>query len=194
MSALFLIIGIAFLLSCIPLAFVLARAYFSFRGPRVVTCPETCAPVAVEVDAARAAVTATLDEAQLRLKACSRWPERQDCGQECLSQIEAAPEDCLVRTMLTKWYEGSTCALCGKAIGEIHWIEHKPALMSPERKTMEWYEVPPEKLPDVLATHLRVCWNCHIAESFRARYPGLVVDDPWHPVRRPAGDKTDSAA
>jgi len=31
--------------------------------------------------------------------------------------------------------------------------------------------------------HLRLksCWNCHIAETFRRRFPDLVVDRPWSP-------------
>jgi hypothetical protein len=29
-----------------------------------------------------------LSQPHLRLSECSRWPERQGCGQECLSQIE----------------------------------------------------------------------------------------------------------
>lgn len=126
MSKLFLILGIAFLLSFIPLLFVLARNYWRFRDKRVITCPETRAPAAVELDARHAAATATLGESDLRLQSCSRWPERQDCGQQCLAQIEEAPEECLVRTILAHWYAGSTCVLCGRAIGAIQWTEHKP--------------------------------------------------------------------
>jgi hypothetical protein len=69
--------------------------------------------------------------------------------------------------------------LCGKPLEEIDWLEHKPALMSPEQKTVEWHEVRAEKLPEVLSTHLPVCWNCHIAETFRREFPELVVDRPW---------------
>ena len=29
-----------------------------------------------------------------------------------------------------------------------------------------------------MGTHLPVCWNCHIAESFRREHPELVVDRP----------------
>jgi hypothetical protein len=156
-------------------------AYRRFQGTRVVACPETKAPAAVAVDAIHAALTAVLGPPRLRLKRCSRWPERRDCGQECLAQIEAAPQDCLVRTMLTRWYQDKSCVYCGKPLGEIHWLEHKPALMSAERKTVEWREVPPEALPQVLATHLPVCWSCHIAETFRRQFPELVVDRPWLP-------------
>jgi hypothetical protein len=158
-----------------------AAVYLKFRGTRLVTCPETKESAAVEVDAQYAAFTVPIGERGLRLKDCSRWPERQDCWQKCLGQIVSAPEDCLVRTILTNWYEGRTCVFCGKALGEIDWLDHKPALMSTERVTLEWNEIPAEKVPVVLQTHMPVCWNCHIAETFRRRYLELVVDRSWKP-------------
>ena len=163
------------------LAYVLrpaVSAYLRFRGSRVITCPETRAPAAVEVDARHAAAAAALGTPHLRLTSCSRWPERQGCGQECLKQVEATPADCLVHNILVKWYEGKTCALCGRPVGAIHWPEHRPALLSPEGRAVDWDEVPPERLPDVLATHRPVCRNCHDAEAFRRQFPELVVVRP----------------
>jgi len=43
------------------------------------------------VDEGHAAATTALGDPELRLKGCSHWPEREQCGQECLSQIESAP-------------------------------------------------------------------------------------------------------
>ena len=94
-------------------AILFLRRYIRLRGQRVITCPETGEPAGVELAAGRAAATALAGEPALRLRDCSRWPERAGCGQECLSQIEAAPEDCLVRSLLTKWYEGISCVDCG---------------------------------------------------------------------------------
>jgi hypothetical protein len=169
--------------------FVLAGALFAaarralaafrrYRGKRVVVCPETGKYVAVEVDSVHAAATAGEEEGpELRLRSCARWPERADCDQDCVRQIEAAPEGCAVRAMLTDFYAGRSCALCGREIGEIHWHDHKPALLRPEdRRTFEWRDIAPEALPGVLAAHLPVCWNCHIAESFRLEHPELVLD------------------
>ncbi len=183
MRALLLIFAIAFFLSLIPGLWVLLRSYLKLRGTYVITCPETNAPAAVELDAAQAAATSAFGQGDFRLKSCTRWPERRDCGRECLAQIESAPEECLVRTILTKWYEGSTCALCGKVIGAISWAEHKPALISPDRRTFEWDEIRAEELPKILETHRQICWDCHVAESFRSRFPDRVVDDP-RPARR----------
>ena len=169
---------VLFLLSMIPLGWVFLRTYRKFRGTRVITCPETGCAAAVEVDKRHAAATSVVGETELRLTSCSRWPEREGCGQECLAQIEAAPEGCLARSMIVEWYRGSTCAFCLKEIPEITWSENKPALLTLDRRTVEWGEVRPEELPWVFATHQRVCWNCHIAQSFRAQFPGLAVERP----------------
>lgn len=158
---------------------LVAGAYLKFRGTRVIACPEAREFAGVDVDARHAAITVAIGQPTLRVRNCSRWPERQDCGQECLRQIEAAPADSLVRTVLTNWYGGKSCVFCGKALGKIDWLEHKPALMDSERRTFEWHEIRAERIPGVLATHLPVCWNCHIAETFRRRYPDLVVDRSW---------------
>jgi hypothetical protein len=150
--------------------------WLKYRGDRVVTCPETKQTVGVALDAKRAAWTAMVHPPALRLETCTRWPERQDCGQDCLRQIEASPEDCLVRTILTRWYRDRDCAICGKPIGEIQWIDHRPALLSPERRTVEWEQVRPETIPAVLQTHAPVCWNCHIVQTFCREHRDMVVD------------------
>lgn len=171
-------LGIAIgILAVLSLLFhFVVQPYRRYRETRVITCPETQRPAAVKLNAAHAAFTAAVGHPDLRLEDCTRWPERQDCGQECLSEIREAPEACLVRNMLIQWYQGKSCVYCGQALGQIDWMEHRPALMSPERRTVQWREVRPETLPDVLATYLPVCWNCHIAESFRREHPELVTD------------------
>jgi len=154
--------------------------YLRFRGGRrLVTCPENHRPAAVVVSALDAAASATLGRRRLQLKACSRWPEKKGCGQQCLSQVEAAPADCLVRTMLNRWYLGKSCVYCRKPFGVIRWHDDKPAFLGGDGRTRRWDEVTPEALPQVLAFDRPVCWNCHVAETFRREHPGLVVDRPW---------------
>lgn len=155
-----------------------AGAYLRFRGTRLIICPETQRPAAVCVDAGYSAITAPFGKTKLRLSDCSRWPERRACGQECLTQVELAPEECLVRTILTRWYRNKLCVFCRKPLDDVHWLEHKPGLLSPNGKSVEWHEVRPETLPEVLATHRPVCWNCHVAETFRHAFPKLVIDRP----------------
>lgn len=162
------------------LAWRALRVYFRFRGVRLVSCPETAQSAAVEVNAGHAAFIPGLCHLDLRLKSCSRWPERQGCGQDCLEQIEAAPEDCLVRNILTKSYQGKTCVYCRRPLGKIDWLEHKPALMRPDGITFEWKDILPETISTVLLTYAPVCWSCHIATTFRRRYPYLVTDRPWN--------------
>jgi hypothetical protein len=68
------------------------------------------------------------------------------CGQGCLSQIEAAPEDSLVRTVVAEWYRGKARVYCGERIAGIDWLGgQRPALLGPDRKAVPW--VRPEKLP-----------------------------------------------
>ncbi len=156
----------------------MVRLYMRFKGTRIVTCPETHETVAVEVDASQVAFS-TLENLHLQLRQCTRWPERENCGQECLSQVEDAPADCLLKSIIAKWYSGKTCAICGKPIGDIHAFDHKPALLGPDHATLEWSEFRPEKVSEVLSTHKPVCWDCHIASTFRRQHPEMVVDRPW---------------
>jgi hypothetical protein len=155
------------------------RSYFRLRGKRLITCPENQKSAAVELDAVHLARDAVFGTPHLRLSECSRWPERQGCGQECLKQIEAAPEGCLVRRIVADWYTGKTCAFCGKSVAASEeWIGHVPALLNPEKKTVYWDKIAPEQLPQVFQTHLPVCWSCHVAETFRREHPDLIVDRP----------------
>ena len=156
-----------------------ARAYIKFRGQRLVTCPENAKPAAVDVDAKRAGAEALVGTPHLRLSECSRWPEKRDCGQWCLKQIELAPEGCLVRSIVTNWYEGKKCAICGRLIHEVEWMGHKPALLDPAHKTVYWDTVPAERLPEYFTTHAPICWDCHVAQTLRREHPELVTERPW---------------
>ena len=111
-----------------------------------------------------------------RLDRCSRWAERQDCGQACLKQIVADPENCLVWNIVSNWYLGRSCVCCHKRFGALHRLDHAPALMREDHTTIEWDQIRPEQLLEIFSTSRPVCWNCHIAETFRRVHPELVVD------------------
>jgi hypothetical protein len=132
----------------------------------------------VEVNALQGILSGD-DLNKLQLKSCSHWPERERCGQECLEQIATAPDGCLVRNILAAWYANKACALCGKSFGQLDWMEHKPCLVAPDHITKDWSQVRPLDLSQTLATHIPVCWNCHIAMTFRREYPDLVTYRPW---------------
>jgi hypothetical protein len=154
----------------------LGAAWWRYRGKRVIACPENHQAAGVSLDVKHAALTALRGETNLRLTACSRWPERAGCGQDCLFQIERSPEDCLVRNILVHWYEGKTCVWCGRPIGEIHLAGRKPALLTADKGSVEWSEVPAEQLPETLAVAQPLCFSCHVANTMVREHPELVID------------------
>ena len=164
----------------------LAGAWMKYRGTRVVVCPENREMVTVTVDAGHAAFSASQGRPDLRLESCTRWPEKGGCGQECLGQIESAPEACLLRSILADWYQGKTCAFCGREFHAIHWHDHEPGLVAPGGAILAWDAFRPEQVLDVLATHEPVCWDCRVAESFRREHPELVTDRPAPPGPPPS--------
>src|ERR1700686_2837346 len=84
---------------------IFTSMYLNYRRTSVVVCPETRKPEAVHVNARRAAFeTLKGGDVKLRLNQCSRWPERQNCGQVCVSQIENDPELCHASAMAQQWF------------------------------------------------------------------------------------------
>jgi hypothetical protein len=156
-------------------AWRLISVWLKYRGERLITCPENQKPAGVHVAAADAAASALLHAPSLHLRQCSRWPERAHCGQPCLAEIAAAPENCLVRSILVEWYEGKSCVSCGLPIGEIVAGGAKPALLSADRKTVEWSDIPAEQLPDALSAAEPVCFACHMADKMMREHPELVI-------------------
>ena len=154
----------------------IVRSWWRLRAPRLVTCPQTKAPAAVTIDAPGALLTSAFGGPFLWLDDCSRWPSRRFCGQECLPQISAAQDDCRVDTIARRWFAGKTCVYCHQPITETRVVPHRPALLQPDGSTIEWADMPAERLPAAFQTHLAVCWNCHVAETFRRIHPELVTD------------------
>jgi hypothetical protein len=176
-----MVLGVAVLVGLgVLLVFMrrLTGAFLAYRGTRVVVCPENREMVAVRVDAGHAALSAPRGRADLRLESCTRWPEKAGCGQECLGQVEAAPQACLLRSILGDWYQGKSCTLCGRSFQAIHWHDHEPGLLAPDGMVVAWDGFRAEQVVDVLATHKPVCWDCRVAESFRHEHPELVIDRP----------------
>jgi hypothetical protein len=147
-----------------------------YRGQRVIRCPENQRPAGVRVDAAHAAATGFGKAPELRLSQCSRWPERAGCGQQCLSQIEASPEDCLVRSIIAKWYRGKTCRACGEKIGELDWSASQPCLLTEGGTTLEWRQVSADQLEETLASSQAICFACHTAATLVREHPELATD------------------
>lgn len=167
-----LIAGVAVIYSVVAII-----AYRRMRGTRIIVCPETQEPAAVEVDAGHAALSAVREHDDIRLQQCSRWPERANCNQACTSQIAVAPEHTLVFEILQRWYAGKRCAMCKRPIPVLSHVGPKPGLLNvASQETLSWEEIPAENLPAMFETHLAVCAHCQVAETFRRRFPDLVVE------------------
>ena len=150
------------------------RAARKFGGSQVVVCPETGKQAIVEVDTRRAALTSLVGQTDIRVESCWRWPLNEDCGQKCLLQLDVGSEDCLVRSVLTKWYRGKKCAFCERSFGKMDLFDHKPALFNPEGITVEWDEISMSDVNKAMATYLPVCGNCHITQTFYREHPEVL--------------------
>lgn len=78
-------------LAAIALGYVVAPIVIGvltrYRGRRAVDCPETRTAADIEIDAGHAARTAFPGPPELRVKQCTRWPERRDCAQACTAHL-----------------------------------------------------------------------------------------------------------
>jgi hypothetical protein len=151
------------------------RVWRRFNNERLVTCPETGHPAAVRIDSSHAAISALAHgRPDVRLAACSRWTDRGRCDEPCL--IEAIDAQSRVACIAAQWFADKTCAYCGKALRPEHFLDHHSAVRQADGVTREWTEVPAERLQELFRTSDPVCWDCHIAETFRRTYPQLVTD------------------
>ncbi len=178
-TAAYIIVTVLVATACWFVARRIVRAYSGNRGTRITTCPETGMPTIVEVDATHAVLTSTVGLPEIRLTNCSRWPIKKECGQECLANLDVAPDACLVSGVLMRWYRDKKCVYCSNSFQTIKWTDHKPALRTPEGKLVLWSDVELCRLEDVMKTNLPVCWNCYITQTFRLEHPDLVVYRPW---------------
>jgi hypothetical protein len=148
------------------------------RGARVVSCPETGHLAGVAIDVRHAVASGLIGHApHVRLCACSRWSERGRCDEPCA--WEAADPGSTTRAIVERALTGKACVFCGKRLEGVAFLDHYVALLQPDLTTIEWPQIPAERLRESLINQPPVCWNCHVAETFRRRYPELVTDRPW---------------
>lgn len=161
------------LIALAALTFVVVA--FRYRGKRIVVCPETQQPVGTEIGAMRAAA------GRFVITSCSRWPERAGCDQACTSAIAASPRETLVTGVVTRWYAGKACVLCGKPIQDLGGAI-VPALRNSAGTVTPWSDIPSKSLPSLLSTAVAVCASCELVEHFRRVHPELVVERPRMPA------------
>jgi hypothetical protein len=61
--------------------------YGDLKRKKSVTCPETGEGARVEVDPRQGAIGVVFGVPRLRVRTCSRWPEREFCDQACRKQV-----------------------------------------------------------------------------------------------------------
>jgi hypothetical protein len=154
------------------------RVWRRLRGARVVTCPETGCGAGVDIDVAHAIGTALVEHApHVRLRACTRWPERGRCDEPCIN--DAADPAHTTRAIAARALAGRACVFCARPIEYASYLDHYAAVRRADGTTIEWRDIPSDRLSGSLRTGDPVCWNCHVTETFRRRFPELVTDRPW---------------
>jgi len=157
----------ACLVTGLPIALSLQN-YFKNRGSRLVTCPETREAVVMTPDKKFAFWTALRGQEHSRVETCSRWPEKDDCEQECLAEIEASPEN--IDRLLSSWYTGKTCAICDGALSNADWQRGRLAVLNQQQELLDLRKLSLENLRAGLENMRPLCWNCHQEERVRHPY------------------------
>lgn len=82
---------VLFLLGAGIFAGVALLSYYAakaeYREPVCAICPENGEEVDISVDAAIAARSRLEGHEQLKISACSRWPEKSECDQACTPEV-----------------------------------------------------------------------------------------------------------
>jgi hypothetical protein len=156
----------------------MASVWRRLSGTRLVTCTATGRSAAVRIDAKHAAVSTLVKASpETRMAECSLWATCGLCDRGCMP--EALAEESAIENVLLHWYAQRKCVYCGKSIRTALSLGHHAALLTPQGVTHEWSEVPANRVAESLKTNRPVCWNCHVAETFRRAYPDMVTDRPW---------------
>lgn len=74
--------------SAIFLAWRVLKAYSAYQKMFVCACPADGRTALVRLRAWHAALTALRGRSSLHVADCSRWPERANCTQGCLTELE----------------------------------------------------------------------------------------------------------
>lgn len=143
--------------------------YYQNRGRRRVTCPDSKQPVEVVVDRKFVFRMALRGQEHSRLESCSRWPEKADCGQECLAQLDPSPEN--IDRLLTQSYAGKACAICARSLTPADWRGSRLGVLDQSGKLLELREMTLERLASVLENMRPLCWKCHQEERARRAVP-----------------------
>jgi hypothetical protein len=151
------------------------RGRRQLAGVRLVECPETHGLAAVTLDRLPALMAALVNRPpEAGLASCSRWPDRGRCEEPCLPQ--ARDRHNAVSDLVARWSADKRCTLCGGRLADASAVGHHVALRATDGITREWPDLDPVTVPDAMRASQPVCWNCHVAETFRRTHPELITD------------------
>jgi|SRR5271167_988467 len=167
----------AILVTGLPVALSL-QSYFQNRGRQSAICPENGDHVDIEVDNKYSFWTALRGLEHSRLKSCTRWPEKGNCGQECLAQVDPSPEN--VDRLMLGWYKGKVCAICARAIAPSDWRRGRLAWLDGRYKLVELRQVNLRQLQSALGEMRPLCWTCHQDERVRQGVPPRALKGDRH--------------
>ena len=85
------VLGAAIFLCAALLTYYAAKA--EYREPVCAICPENGEEVELRVDGAFAARSRLEGHEQLKVVACSRWPEKSECDQACAPEVPLLGDD-----------------------------------------------------------------------------------------------------
>lgn len=150
------------------------RVWRRFGSERLVTRPEPKQPAAAHIDVALAVASGSGSAPASRQSGSHRAEERGACDEASLetAHLPEAPASAVVK----QWARSRTCALCRGPVTESWFAGHHIALLEPTGMTREWVDVGADRLALALATSLPLCWNCHVAATFRRTHPELITD------------------
>jgi len=141
-------------------------------------CPvltlETRQPATVHIDVALSSVATDSGSAPASHQSRSPSVEAVACDQSGLETAHL-PEGS-ASAVVKEWARARTCAMCRGPVTESWFAGHHIALLEPTGMTREWVDVGADRLALALATSLPLCWNCHVAATFRRMHPELVTD------------------
>ncbi len=167
-------IGAAILVG-LPVASTL-KTYFNNRGRRPVFCPDDGRRAEVEVDPKFALQAAMQGKERSRVQTCTLWPENATCGQECLAQVEATPDN--LDRLFAKWFEGKPCAVCSRTLTPSDWRFGRLGFLNEESQLMELRQIDMTELGSIAEPTRPLCWSCHQQEKQRPTPPVQIGPSP----------------
>jgi len=149
------------------------RGWRRYRSESLLTQTQAKPPATARIDAALTLGCGSSSAPKPRQSSSPRSEER--AAYETILESAHMPEE-PASAVVKEWARGRGCAMCRGAVTESWFAGHHIALLEPTGMTREWVDVGADRLALALATSLPLCWNCHVAATFRRTHPELVTD------------------